>query len=135
MSSMHFIELPSMAICMQNPYILNRWVNIIHVLQAPKPTAYYLCQWEYLFFKLREVLFSANGEEHRNQREPDTSFIVVYARLILQVWHADVFSSIPLIQQAIDSPMELREWTRLGSKTKGNIKGSISSGLNENQMC
>jgi hypothetical protein len=107
MGTVDFIEFPSMAVCVEEPDILDRGVHITHVLQTPKPAADYLGQSKGLIGEWRVCCVLEFREKDRDQGETDTSFVIVLSRTF-NVWDAHVFTSITLIEEAIYFTMELR---------------------------
>ena len=128
MCSMNFIKLPAVAISLKTSYILNLWVNWIHVLQAPQPSAHGLCNWKYFKIKSSTRRLFQQWKKYRKQGEPDG--LIISTLMLRNVWYAQMIAAIPLIQETIYSSVKLAQLARLCIKLKRNIKCCISRCFN-----
>lgn len=55
-------------------------------------------------------------------------------RDILQVRYPEVVTAVPLVQQAVDPAVKGAEAAWLSLEVKGDIKGSITRGLDQDQL-
>ena len=133
MRTMHLIELPSVSVSVKKSHILNRWVHIRHVLEAPETAADYLGHRKSLAREwcVRSVFLL--GEKDRHERESDASLVIVLPRTF-DVRDAHIFTAVPLIKKTVDSSMELGKRARLGLEAKRDIKGSVSCCFNQDQI-
>lgn len=130
MCLVYLIELPPMAVSVDDSAVLNRRINIIHVLETPEPTTDHLGQGEVLLHERGVDGAFLNWEEDGDQRKANA--LLILASKLIDIRNADVLPSIPLIQHTVYRPVELAKGTRLSSEIKRNIKCSVSSGFNQN---
>ena len=76
MCPVDFIKLPVMAIRVDDSCVLYLRIDFAHVLKTPEPSTHGLGQGHFFANELRLKLFVLDGEENRDQGEPNAVLIV-----------------------------------------------------------
>lgn len=124
-----------MAVSVEAPSVGYSGVDLVHVFKAPVASTYSLGHRKKLhpWSTFRPPLI----QREENWYQGKTYAILVIMLLshnVVQIIDALKVSSISLVEQAVDEPMELTLGTGCCPEVEGDVKSSVSCCFNQNEL-